>query len=160
LTAAFVSAGCPLVTDDCLALDGVSRKIFAWTGYAGLRLWPDSAASTFGARPKGSPVLRDGLKLRLRAPGNPQERTPLRRIYLLSRGPAVSVAVPPADEAFIGLVRNTQILDPTDAFLLKESFDRIGRLLEKVPVRRLSYPRDYSRVRAVREAVLRDLERS
>jgi hypothetical protein len=60
----------------------------------------------------------------------------------------------------MGLVQNTQILDPTNPAMLKQSFDRIGRLLEKVPVRRLTYPRDYSKIQAVREAVLRDLEKS
>jgi hypothetical protein len=157
LAASFVRDGHPLVTDDCLALEESARGFSALTSNAAIKLWPDSAASTFGAKSGATPVRKGGLKLRLRAPGAPKERLPLRRIYLLSKG-RVSVDVPSAAEAFMGLVRNTQILDPTDPAMLKQSFGRIGRLLEKVPVRVLKYPRDYLKVRAVRDTVLRDLE--
>jgi hypothetical protein len=166
LTAAFVRDGHHLVTDDCLALAESARGFSALTSYAGLKLWPDSAASTMGSKSEGTPVVRGGLKLRLRALDTPRERYPLRRLYLLSRGHSrssrttVSTSSLSASEAFIGLVENTQILDPTDPSMLKQSFDRIGRLLEKVPVCRLNYPRDYSKIRAVREAVLRDLAKS
>ena len=160
LTAAFVSHGRPLVTDDCLALEESRRGVAAFTSHPGLKLWPDSAESTFGPKTAAAPVRSGGSKLRVRAPGvAPPERSPLRRIYLLSRGPRISVAAPRKGDAFIGIVQNTQILDPTDPAMLKASFERIGRLLEKVPVRGLTYPRSYSRIGAVREAVLKDLER-
>jgi hypothetical protein len=157
LTASFVSDGHPLVTDDCLALEESARGVTALRSHAAIKLWPDSAASAFGASSEATPVRKGSVKLRLHAPGTPKERMPLRRIYLLSKG-RLSVDTPSAAEAFIAIVRNTQILDPTDPAMLKQFFERIGRLLKKVPVRVLHYPREYSKVGAVRKAVLRDLE--
>jgi len=83
---------------------------------------------------------------------------PLRALYLLAVGPAVDIAPIPEREAFMGLVRASFQLHLDDPERSRGLFERIGALLDAVPVRRLSYPREFASLAAVREAVLADVE--
>jgi hypothetical protein len=90
---------------------------------------------------------------------------PLRAIYTLAdpRGvlrkqPVRIEALSPRD-AFLVLVENTFNYRITAASRLERQFREATRLVDSIPVRRLSYARNLHHLPAVREAVLGDLSR-
>ena len=83
---------------------------------------------------------------------------PLQALYLLDHGVEVSIAPLPERDAFMVLLRASFQLHLDDKERSRELFERIGGLQAAVPVRRLSYPRVFGRLGAVREALMKDAE--
>ena len=63
----------------------------------------------------------------------------------------------PAREAFIELVRHAFRLDVHDRKMLSRQFRSLQRLVEHVPICRLTYPRDFTHLHAVAGAIADDL---
>jgi hypothetical protein len=162
LAAAFVRRGWTLVCDDCLHFDPCEDGINVVPGYGGLRLWPDSIESAFN---DGSFLrsVHDGRKKRVQVAGmDPMHPVKLSRVYLLTRSQEtgdtrIRIQAAPAREAFIELVRHAFRLDVGDRKMLTRQFRSLQRLVEHVPICRLTYPRDFAHLQAVAGAIADDL---
>ena len=117
---------------------------------------PHMKAGLIGAGSKRSLQLHD-------AASKFSESMPLRRIYQIcpggGRGAGNEVRISPlcARDSFIAILGNSFQLDLWNRSLQEELFKSISRLITAFPVADISYPRDYSKLPAVREAVLTDL---
>ena len=163
LCAEFARAGHPLLGDDGILVRSTEAGGFeALATYPGLRLLPDPLAHLFDGRAGSAPVAHYSEKRRLdRNSGVFTVATgpePLRALYLLGVGPTVEVAPLPDREAFMALVAASFQLHLDDPERSRGLFERLGTLLDTIPVRRLSYPRELDRLGAVRCALLADLE--
>jgi len=161
LCAAFARGGYPLLGDDGIVVGPASAAGFeAIATYPGLRLLPDALDRLFDERARVTPVAHYTAKRRLdrdRADLNlAAGPKPLQALYVLDAGREIGIAPLAERDAFIALVRASFQLHLDDRERSRGLFERIGALLDAVPVRRLSYPRDLSRLGAVREALLGD----
>lgn len=165
LAASFVRSGYPLVCDDCLALSG-DRAIMTLPGYPGLRLWDDSIRA-LGARSENlKPVAHYTTKSRWqnsRRSDFCSTTGRLARIYLLARArpskrsARVLIQELNQAEALMVLVKAAYRLDITDSAMLRRQFQFLSSVAERVPVKRLVVPNDFSALSEVKEAVLHDL---
>jgi hypothetical protein len=163
LCAEFARAGHPLLGDDGILVRGTAATGFeALATYPGLRLLPDPLVHLFDERAGAAPVAHYTEKRRLdRNSGDFTLATgpePLRALYLLVVGTTLEIDAVPERDAFMALVRASFQLHLDDEARSRGLFERIGALLDAVPVRRLSYPRELDRLGAVREALLADVE--
>jgi hypothetical protein len=161
LCAAFARAGEPILGDDGIVVRRRPVAGFeAIATYPGLRLLPGPLESLFDDRVSTRPVAHDTPKRRLdrAAAGAPLTAgpSPLRGFYLLDMGPRIEIAPLTGRDAFVTLVRSCFQLHLDDPGRSRDQFDRIGALIDAVPVRRLKYPRDYARLPEVRSALLED----
>ena len=162
LAASFVRRGWSLVCDDYLQFSLSQDEITIVSGFGGLRLWPDSIAAAFN---DGSQLqsMQDGGKKRVQVTGlDPIYPVRLSRIYLLTPpGKTVDTRIKiddaPAGEALVELVRHAFSLDVCDQQILQRQFRSLQRLVECVPICRLTYPRDLSHLQAVAGAITDDL---
>jgi len=167
LAASFATAGCPALGDDCLAVRE-NRGFFAIPAYPGLRLWTDSAESLSTEWSEAPEVAHYTRKRRiLNVPALesfPTRPVRLAVIYCISRvsglegAPSIPGIEPMRpNEAFLQLLSASFMLDITDRAVLTRNLKFIERILNAVPVRRLTIPDGFSSLPRVREAVLRDL---
>jgi hypothetical protein len=164
LCGAFGRAGDAILGDDGIVVRPTPGRGFeALATYPGLRLLPGPLASLFDEPRPTLPVSHDNPKRRVDrdAAGVALTEGParLRAIYLLDTAARVEIAPLVGRDAFVTLVRSCFPMHLDDAERSGELFGRIGALIDAVPVRRLSYPRDYDRLPAVREALLEDCGR-
>ncbi len=167
LGAAFLQAGCHLLTDDLLVLKEEEDRFMAYPGPPRIKLFPGIARRLLGERVRGTPMNNHTPKLVIPLGQNetasPQGAFPLKAIYVLTAPPASSrshrITIRPlsARRAFVELVKNTfnTVIDEPDR--LKRQFVLATRLAARVPLKFLSYPRTLARLTAVREAVRSDL---
>jgi hypothetical protein len=155
LCAAFGGIGVPLLTDDCFAVEATARRVVAVPGLRELRLLPDARGG----------AAEDGEGKRVFKPGGrfpfANAPAPLARIYVLAprpNGAGVRVEISPLApaQAFTALVRNSFQLDCGDRGRASALLDTVARIVERVPVRELRYPRRLSLLPALREAVITD----
>lgn len=163
LALSFATRGDPFLADDCLVLDEHQGKLMAVPSYPGLRLWPETVSEVFERAPELAEVAHYSAKKRLSPHGEMSfsyQPAPLRRVYFLAEPPgakgAAAVEIRPlsGSEALLELVRYAYLLDITDRETLRETFDRIGRLVETPRFYRLSYRREFSLLPEVRQAIL------
>jgi hypothetical protein len=163
LAAAFVRRGWQLVCDDCLHFDVGADGVTIVPGYGGLRLWPDSIEATFN---NGSLLrtVHDRRKKRVEVAGMSSMRPArLGRVYLVtgtqeSGDTRIRIeAVSPRD-AFMELVRHAFRLDIGDRTMLARQFHRLQRLVERVSVCRLIYPRTFDHLQLVAAAIVDNLK--
>jgi hypothetical protein len=167
LAASLLANGHNLFADDCLPLIQARGKIFAVPAYPGLRLWRDVSDAMGISGRSDVKVTHYSDKSRMVAFSNrfASKPAPLVRIYALERDDdATSPTAPPAIEPLLGrdallpLIRASYSFDVTDRRALKRDFDFVAALATSVPVRRLRVVHDLTRLSAVREAVLSDLD--
>ncbi len=144
LAAAMISAGCRLVTDDCLLLEPRGGRWRAVPSYPGLRLWPDMLARFAGGGRGGTGVAHYTSKRRL-AGAMPFARraAPLAAMYLVRRRAAgAKVAVTPlaGAAALMELVPFTYLLDFGAREALARSFAELAALTTAVPILGLDVP--------------------
>jgi hypothetical protein len=164
LAAALLHRGAALLGDDLAPLDEFGC---VQPGFPCLRMWPDEAACFLrcyehlprvspGSEKRWVPVGPDGFGTFCDRP------LPLACLYLPERLPDRSAPVTIREiaprDALIELVRHSFSPFLVEAVGLQPGrIDRFIRLLQQVPVRRLSYPSGFDRLPEVAEAVLRDL---
>jgi hypothetical protein len=163
LCGAFARAGFPLLGDDGIVLRPGAAGYEALATYPGLRLFPDPLAHLFGDGTSASVVAHYSEKRRLdrntaqlALASGPQ---PLRALYVLDAAGDVKIDGVPSSEAFLALLRASFQLHLDDPDRSRELFWHVAYVLDSVPVRRLSIPRDFGRLREVREALLDDASR-
>lgn len=166
---ALLAAGHALLSDDIVALEEHGTGFLVRPSYPEMRMWPETAAAFLEAwegLPRVHPEL-DKRRVPVAAGGLGRfrdESLPLACVYLLERSEgegAVEIQPVTARPALIELIARSFSPHLVEAAGLQPGrLDRLGRLVERVPVRRLSYSPRHDRMQAVAEAVAADLERA
>lgn len=162
--AAFAQRGHGVLSDDIVALVERGNFFCAVPSYPHISLWPESVGMLFGNSDALPHFTPDWEKRRLALRGNYRFETrelPLAAIYLL--GPRTSISVPriePVDPraALMALLPETYATNILDAQMRASEFEVLGRLLARVPARRLSASDDPSGLQRLCTQVALDLE--
>ncbi len=168
LAAAFAKRGFAMMTDDCLLIEEHEGRLFAVPSYPGLRLWPETVSELFALPPALSPVAHYSRKKRVEGGGLRfgHERIPLARAYLLSDPESPEHLGSPritgisARDVFMQLVQFAFLLDITDRTALAAKFHILSRAAGSSLFRRLSFPREFSLLPDVLEAVADDVRQT
>ena len=165
LAAAFLDAGCRLLTDDLLVLRERATCVVAYPGPPRIKLFAKTAlrfAAAASARTRMNPGTAK-LIVPVEADASCSRPVTLRAIYSLAaptdacRTAGVHIDCLSARDAFITLAGGTFNRRLVNARRLQRQFTAMARIAERVPVKRLSYARAHDRLPAVRESILADL---
>src|SRR5262245_61704964 len=161
LAAALLSRGCSIVTDDLVALAASGRTWRVHPGPARLKLFPP-VARRFGFAP-GTPMNGATPKqvVALLPTQSVREAVPLKAIYVLgesARRSIASASIEPlrGSEAFLEIIRGAFNLLVDGRQRLVNQFALATRLVETVPILRITYPRRFAALPAVCDAILDD----
>ena len=167
LVATFLKSGFPLVTDDMLVLQRNNGSFMAHPGLPRIKLFPSRATTLLGRPVNGTRMNPRTSKMVI--PLRPEEScrvpVPLSSLYVLnSPAPAkpnqkVTIRRLSRRAAFVALIQNTFNYKMNVPERLKCNFLFSSSLASRTPVSALSYPRTFSSLAIVRDAVLRDLAR-
>jgi hypothetical protein len=170
LAGSFLLSGYQHMSDDCLALLEKDQEIYAIPAYPGLRLWDDALSYLFGKNGAHESVAhytdKRRVELEKRLEAHCTESQPLRRLYTIAdpseaeRKNEIMIECLSPRESFMALVRCAFRLDITDNNMLKRQFYFLRRIVSAVSIRRLIFPRDFTLLPAVQEAILKDLRNS
>ena len=167
--AAFARLGFPVLTDDITVLREEDDTFWVLPGDPNVCLWPQSVDYLYGSPTALPLVISDNTLdpewdkrwLNLTAPGYRfQSRPlPLGAIYILGErqedaGPRVEEVL--GKERLMLLIANTYGAMFLDRERLAREFEVLGRLLERVPVRRLVPRADPAYLPQLCEAILKD----
>jgi hypothetical protein len=145
LAAAFAASGCRFLSDDGSVVEENGDGYLIVPSHPSLRLWSDSETAVIGRQtPAKEPISKSRVAAGARLAFCAQPRE-LSRIYFLGDA---GCFVPrfkrlPASAALIELVRNCFLLDPEERSALASHFDRLTRLVVRVPCFRLDYARRF-----------------
>lgn len=166
LSASFCRQGFPMLTDDCLLLEEKRGQLFGIPSYPALRLWPESVSALTASEAKLTEVAHYTEKKWLGLNSGwltcSSEPIPLRQVYLLSSpeevGETRRISIVPLSpqEALVALVKHAFRLNITDRARLRAEFEHLSRVAASLIVYRLTFPRDFSLLPAVREAILQN----
>ncbi|MHC4094040.1 MAG: serine/threonine protein kinase [Planctomycetota bacterium] len=145
IAAAFAGRGFAVLSDDTLAIEEQHDNFIAQPGYPRLRLWPDAVRVLYGGRaalPRLTPNW-DKRYLDLHSNGCRFERQPLSlsAIYLLderrddSTAPFVESLT--ASAGLLSLLANARGDFHRDKQSHSREFDTLGRIVQRVPIRRV-----------------------
>ncbi|MES2902594.1 MAG: hypothetical protein V4696_00260 [Pseudomonadota bacterium] len=158
LAASFQFEGYVLMGDDAaiIATEGVPS---ATALYASLRLFPDSIAALLPDDIVSEDVAHYSEKQRLSiqtSKGLENESVPLIAIFILAEptDDAICVTRLSVANACMALLSNSFALDPTDAKGAHNRLQKASELAGRIPAYALEYPRDYTRLREVRQAIV------
>ena len=148
--AAFSILGFPVLSDDIVRIDVGDGDLAAYPSHPRLNVWPDSAATLFGA-PDALPVHSETYGkhyLDLLAAGYPFQDAPVpvETIYVLKERSAhpepPAIRLMPPRAALMALVGQTYGNCLLDRPMRAREFDVLCRLVERVPVRELRFGDD------------------
>jgi hypothetical protein len=165
LGAAFLRAGHRLLTDDLLVITEADRRFIAHPGPPRIKLFPEIAKTFLGEGIAGVPMNPKTTKLviPLASRLSAQTAAPLQAIYALRpplrgvRRKRITIRPLSQRRACLELIANTfnpVIVEPDR---LARQFCLAARLVGRIPVKSLSYPRDLARLPAVVESIQADL---
>jgi len=164
LGASFVKAGYRLLTDDLLVTSFENGRVLAYPGAPRVKLYPAIAKIIFGSHVTGLRLkpLTPKLIVPLDEQRSQRSPVPLKAIYVLRPPGArassrVSIRALSQRSAFVELVRNTFNMAVSDPDRLERQFALATRLATDVPIKSLSYPREFRMLVDAREAILADL---
>lgn len=164
--ATFAKLGYPIMADDVVPLTDFGDHFDVQPAYPRVRLWPESVASLFGsadALPRITPTW-DKRFLDLNAPDYRFQQTPLplAAIYLLDeRSSSIDVPVVEAvrpGEGLIKLVAETYASRLLNMAQRAEEFELLGRLVQYVPVRRVTPSSDFARITDLCNVIVEDFQ--
>jgi hypothetical protein len=156
--------GHAVLSDDVTPLKDLGDRFEVQPAYPRIRLWPDSVASLFGAAdalPRITPTWEKRF-LDLNRSDSRFQAAPveLGAIYVLDARRASCAAAPLGRRAaLMALVGETSATRLLDRDMRAREFEVLGRLVERVPVRRLHPVDDIARIAELCDFVARDLER-
>jgi len=165
LTASFHAAGYSLLCDDGLVLTHGAGVTLALATYPSLRLWPESIASLYSGEPTVAPMAHYSSKRRIILKDialNGTVPLPMVSFYVLAGEPAaegagISLRRLSPRAACMEIIGNSFQLDVTDRRRSAEVLANASRIAEHLPVFSVAYPRDFTRLPEVHEAILRQL---
>lgn len=147
--------GSSLVCDDCLAVSLLEGRIVVYPSYGEARLWPDAVCG-LGAESSRLDSRRTGKRRVHRSPSPDSLR--LAALYVLAeRDDGVAIEPIHGSELVGVMAAHVHRLDHRDTARLVGELELLTELARQVPVRRLAYPRRYSALDNVKEAVGRDI---
>jgi hypothetical protein len=163
LAACFLAAGWQLLTDDLLLVSPESG--LAQPGPRRIKLYPEAARWLPGGTRAGAPMYPTSEKqiIALDAAQCADAPTPMRRLYALSYPEATDDSSSPRIEALTEQEALVQLLGSTfntrirTKARLRRQFECFGRLAQSIPVKRLVYSREMSRLGEVRDLILADV---
>jgi len=160
--AALAQRGFAVIADDMVPVYESEDGFEVASSLPRLRLWPDSAAAIYGkADGFGRLWPRDDKRLVPVRGSAPEQRVPLRAVYLLERGSAVQEpgvsAVAPA-RAMIAMVGDSFAGHYEDTEGRAREFDFVSRIVGAVPTRRVQIPDDLDRLSDVARVIAADAE--
>ena len=168
LAGSFVKLGCPFISDDCLRLKERDQAIYAIPAYPGFRLWEDAEKVLFGGNGNLESVAHYTSKLRVSVERKPdtysEDPQPFLRLYDIVRPPEteknsdIVIKKLSARESFMALVRSAFRLDITDRSMLTRQFGFLKRVVSKISVRQLSFPREFKLLPSVCDSILANLK--
>ena len=162
LGAALLRAGHRILTDDLLALKPAGAGYLAYPGIPRIKLFPSVSRRVLG-RDQGTPLNHGTSKQILRLAGDQAfpRPAPLAALYVLSppapRVRRVAVEALSRSAALLDLVRNTFNNVVQDRDRLARQFLFASRLAARIPLKLLTYPRNFAALPTVVDAVLKDL---
>ncbi len=169
LVGALCQRGARLLADDCVVVDIEDGHALAVPSYAGLRLWPSSVTALYQDGAESREVAHYTEKRRVassdgRLP-HAFRAVPIAGMYVLDPidpddqahdsniGSATVVRLGGRD-ACMTLIKSAFQLDVTDPAATCRSFQQVGHLASICSISRLQYPREFSHLPAVVDAVL------
>jgi hypothetical protein len=161
LAASFALEGFPVVSDDYLVLRPVHEGWMAMPGSPGVRLWPSTLQAIMPRDLPTRAVASYTVKRRIADTKRlPRTNKPglLRRLYVLTEEAGwTSIEKVSLGRSMIALVEFAYNLDITDRAFLRQQFETVNRVTRDVPVYAIHFPREYSALPAVRQAILQHL---
>jgi len=167
IAAVFAARGCPVFSDDLVALEDQGDTFLVQPGYPRLNLWPDSVRALYGV-PDKLPQITAGWEKRfldLTQDGYRFQQVPLPLVAIYLLGENLSAPGPPAVEAvrgragLVAVVSNTYVNYLLDGSMRAREFELAGRMVSRIPVRRICARRDSASLSRIPDAILADLER-
>jgi hypothetical protein len=167
LVTTFLKSGYPLLTDDMLVLHGSNGSFMAYPGLPRIKLFPKRAAALLGRPVNGTKMnpTTSKMVIPLRSEESCRVPVPLSRLYVLNspaaamRNQKVTIRRLSRRESLVALIQHTFNFKMDVPERLKSNFLFNSSLALKTPVSVLTYPRKWTSLAAVRDAVLRDLAR-
>jgi len=166
LASSFRDAGARFLGDDCLCFKVVGGSLVGVPAYSGTRLWEDSKDALFPDGVDSDPVSHYNSKQRIRfAEDEAASPTEFLALFFLddparAGGAAARIRPMGGGRAIVELVKRSFLLDVNSVDSAAGQFAAVGRLLATRPLfYTLQYPRDFSRLAEVRQAILGTLGR-
>ncbi len=162
LVASLFRAGYALLSDDAVVLGKRDDYQTALATYPSLRLWPSSLESVADPAAQVAPMAHYSAKRRLLLDSEDRIEVGDVRIgglFVINiadvgiDSPVTATRLPERD-ATIELVKAGFRLDPTDPVVAARDMQRAAEVAKAVPAWRLTYPRDFSVLGHVRDAIL------
>ncbi len=165
--ASFARMGYPILTEDVAAVDDEGDRFLIRPGYPVIRLWPSSVEMLFGepdALPLMTPnwdkryldLMKDGFTFQ-------KESLPLGAVYFLQErtaDPSAPIIEPVAPSVgLIDLVTNAYTNYLLDKDMRAREFDLLGRIVQRIPLRRVTPHTDPARLPDLCRAIITDFEK-
>lgn len=162
LVASLFRAGHALLSDDAVVLGERGDFQTALATYPSLRLWPSSLESVAAPAARIAPMAHYSTKRRLLLDSEDRIEAGDVRIgglFVISNADvdsesAVSATRLSERDATMELVKAGFRLDPTDPVVAARDMQRAAKVAKAVPAWRLAFPRDFSVLSLVRDAIL------
>lgn len=162
--AAFSERGFSVLAEDVVTLDDRGNQFLVRPGYPCIRLWPASVKALYGSEthlPKLTPNWdKCYLDLTEHAEQFHAEPLPLAAIYHLSerRHDAVAPFVQSLDrsEGLLSLIANTYATKLMDKDMRAREFELLTRVLNNVPLRRVTPHADPARIPELCDSIVKD----
>lgn len=167
LTATFVNAGYPMLADDVLVVREDGDSYWGQPGYPLMRMWPEQA-ETFIENYETLPTVHP-QSLKRQVPIGPDgfgsfknQPYPLQALFLLERidgDAAININLLPPPHVMFRLLENAFLHEVFHVLPgVSTRLELIGRLVQQIPVYRLSYPAGFEHLPKVCSAILASLE--
>ncbi|MCL1472311.1 serine/threonine protein kinase [Argonema antarcticum] len=162
--AAFAKAGFPVLSDDVVPILERDNKFLVQPAYPRLRLWPTSVKALYG-KADALPCLTpnwDKRYLDLTQPGYQFQDLPLPlgAIYILgdrtTSPSAPFLEAVPSHTGLITLISNTYANNWLDKKMRAEEFDLLSRVVDNVPLRRVTPHADVQLISKLCNLILED----
>lgn len=163
LTASFARSGFRFLTDDGLVVEAGDNGYQVLPSHPSIRLWADSEEALITPGARTAPALPYTSKSRFLAGPDIafcDQPRPLRRVYFLGDGSAATLVIQPmsAAEAMMEWVKHSFLLDIEERSLLGSHFDRVAKLANQPIHYRLDYPRRFTELPGVRQAIFENMQ--
>lgn len=160
LAAAFAQLGYPVVSDDIAVIVDHGDHFLVRQAYPRVRLWSDSVSAFYGTEDSLPLLTPNWDKRYLDLTSDDKffdEQAKLGQIYLLAeRSETPTFEEMSVSDKLLALVANSYATYVLDREMRRQEFELISRLLQAVPVRRITSPSDMSRLTELCKSVVND----